>query len=99
MGSLGLTEMHMKGSPTDPVWHGAQGPDKDYPDAKGFVVLNSLPRTAPQLVELKTGARLQHAETLASKNSPNTVSAVSWRGVWTGSLRWPNRVWCQKMRR
>jgi hypothetical protein len=83
IGSLGLPEMHMKGSPTDPIWHGAQGPDKDYPDAKGFVMLNSLPMSAPKLVKLQTGARksfTKHAKQLKSKNFAKHAASSQLQG-------------------
>ena len=52
-GSSGMVEMHMKGSPMAPVWTGQMRTDEKYDCAPGFVVLTSVPRTAPEVVNLK----------------------------------------------
>lgn len=68
----GIIQMHCKGSPSNAKWCGMDG----IPDGPGFVMLNSVPSGAPQLVPPSKEPILKPEEIKQLEN-PNVANTCS----------------------
>jgi hypothetical protein len=84
MGTSGLVEIHFKGSPSSPIWTGAESPSAKYPEGKGWVVLHSVPRGAPEPLDMGLSLRSKKVKQMRSHKFKTAAKDVGCRG----SMKW-----------
>jgi hypothetical protein len=84
MGPSGMVEIHFKGSPSSPRWTGEESPSAAYPEGKGWVVLHSVPTTAPQPLDMNLALRSSKIQQMRSHKYKKAAKDVGCEG----SMKW-----------